>query len=70
MKWLKKVNAKIDLEEDKITILRKGIQIIIPISCKKNITNFKNPAIYMINLLSTKLVNSLETQRNENLTPE
>src|SRR6266542_82619 len=54
MKWLKKVKAEINLENDTIKINRRKILIRIPISCKKTKERYENPATYMINLLFDK----------------
>src|SRR6266545_4791994 len=54
MKWLKKVKAKINLENDTITIIQQKTLIRIPISCKRIKKRYENPATHMINLLFDK----------------
>src|SRR6266498_2096795 len=54
MKWLKKVKAEINLENDIIKINRRKTQINIPISYKRTKKKYENPAIHMVNLLFDK----------------
>src|SRR6266542_2755862 len=54
MKWLKKVKAEINLENDTITINRRKTLIRIPISCKRTKERYENPATHMINFLFNK----------------
>ena len=54
MKWLKKVKAEINLENDIIKINRRKTQIKIPISCKRTKKRYENPATHMVNLLFDK----------------
>ncbi len=54
MKWLKKVKAEINLENDIIKINRRKTQINIPISCKRTKKIYENLATYMVNLLFDK----------------
>ncbi len=55
MKWLKKVKAEINLENNTIKIIKWKISITIPISCKRIKKEYENPAIHLINLLFDKL---------------
>src|SRR6266542_6755565 len=48
------VKAKINLENDIITINRRKTLIRIPISCKRTKERYENPATYMINFLFDK----------------
>src|SRR6266508_2708660 len=73
MKWLKKVKAEINLENDIIKINRRKTQIKIPISCKRTKKRYENPATHMVNLLFDKLQKKIkkeETILNDNLTKE
>ena len=54
MKWLKRMKAKINLENDIIKISRRKTLIRIPISCKRTKEKYENPATHMINLLFDK----------------
>src|SRR6266498_2361997 len=54
MKWLKKVKAEINLENDTIKINRQKTQIKILISCKKAKKRYENPITHMVNLLFDK----------------
>ena len=54
MKWLKKVKAEINLENDTITINQRKTLIRISISCKRTKERYENLATYMINLLFDK----------------
>ncbi len=73
MKWLKKVKAEINLENDTIKINQWKIQIKIPISCKRTKKRYENPATHMVNLLFDKPQKKFkkeETILNDNLTKE
>ncbi len=54
MKWLKKVKAEINLENDTIKINWWKTLIRIPISCKRTKERYENPATHMINFLFNK----------------
>src|SRR6266542_236206 len=54
MKWLKKVKAEINLENDIIKINQRKIQIKILISYKRTKKRYENPATHMVNLLFDK----------------
>ncbi len=73
MKWLKKVKAKINLENDTIKINRRKTLIRIPISCKRTKKRYENPTTHMVNLLfdnPQKKFKKEETISNGNLTKE
>src|SRR6266498_4603940 len=73
MKWLKKVKAEINLENDTIRINRQKTQIKIPISYKRTKKRYENPAIHLVNLLFDKFQKKIkkeETILNDNLTKE
>ena len=54
MKWLKKVKAEINLENNTIKIIKRKTLITIPISCKRIKKRYENPATHLINLLFDK----------------
>src|SRR6266498_6101520 len=54
MKWLKRIKAEINLENNIVKIIRRKTPIEIPISCKRTRKRHKNPATYLINLLFDK----------------
>ncbi len=54
MKWLKRMKAEINLENDTIKISRWKTLIRTPISCKRTKKRYENPATHMINLLFDK----------------
>ncbi len=54
MKWLKKVKAEINLENNTIKIIKWKILITILISCKRIKKEYENPAMHLINLLFDK----------------
>src|SRR6266542_4977373 len=63
MKWLKKVKAEINLENNTIKINRRKILIRIPISCKRTKKRYENPAIHIINLLFDKLIKKIKKKK-------
>ncbi len=65
MKWLKKVKAEINLENNTIKIIKWKTPITIPISCKRIKKRYENPATHMINLLFNK---PLKKIRKEEIT--
>ncbi len=70
---IKKVKAKINLENDIIKINRRKTQIKIPISCKRTKKRYENPATHMVNLLfdkSQKKIKKKEIILNNELTKE
>ncbi len=54
MKWLKRMKAEINLENDTIKIVRRKILIEIPISCKRTRKRHENPTTHLVNLLFDK----------------
>ena len=73
MKWLKKVKAEINLENDTIKINWRKTQIKIPISCKRTKKRYENPATHMVNLLFDKPQKKIKKEEailNDNLTKE
>src|SRR6266542_3591456 len=54
MKWLKRMKAKINLENDIVKIIRRKTSIEIPISCKRTRKRHENPATHLVNLLFNK----------------
>ncbi len=54
MKWLKKIKAKINLENDMIKIVKRKILITISISCKRIKKGYENSTTHLINLLFEK----------------
>src|SRR6266498_1010906 len=73
MKWLKKVKAEINLENNTITINRRKILIRISISCKRTKKRYENSATHMINLLfdkSLKRIKKKEIIFNNELSKE
>src|SRR6266498_1968248 len=62
MKWLKKVKAEINLENDTIKINRRKILIRISISCKRTKERYENPATYMKNLLFDKSLKRIKKE--------
>src|SRR6266511_4076198 len=54
MKWLKKMKAKINLENNTVKIIRRKTLIEIPISCKRIRKKHENPANHLVNLLFDK----------------
>ena len=54
MKWLKKVKAEINLENDTIKIIKRKTLIIISISYKRTKKSYENPATHLVNLLFDK----------------
>src|SRR6266542_3782458 len=73
MKWLKKVKAEINLENDIIKINRRKIQIKILISYKRTKKRYENPATHIVNLLfnkSQKKIKKKEIILNNELSKE
>ena len=64
MKWLKKVKAEINLENDIIKINWQKTQIKIPISCKRIKKKYENPTTHMVNLLFDKPQKKIKKKEN------
>src|SRR6266536_19035 len=54
MKWLKRMKAEINLENDTVKIIRRKTPIEIPISWKRSRKRHENPATHLVNLLFEK----------------
>ena len=54
MKWLKRMKAEINLENDIVKLIKRKTLIEIPISCKRTRKRHENPATHLINFLFDK----------------
>src|SRR6266498_4139426 len=54
MKWLKRMKAEINLENNTVKIIRRKTLIEISISCKRTREIHENPATHLVNLLFNK----------------